>query len=179
MNTFPSKQRGATLVIGMIMLILVTLFVIAAINMSTINLRVMANEQARNESIAAAQQAIEQIVSTDFTKAPAAKTISVDINGDGTADYEAAVPAPSCLNSVPIKLVELNIVDPNDQPCFGSGASSAPGVVGGGGTGDSLCSNTQWDVSASVTDATAGTTGAALTLHQGVGKRVATGDATC
>lgn len=178
-----SSQRGATLVIGMIMLVLVTLFVLAAINMSTTNLRVMGNEQARNEAVQAAQQAVEQVASIDFTKNPPTAatptTVTVDINGDATADYTATVTA-ACLNSVPVKVTELNPDDvTNDGPCFLSTSSTTSGIPGGGTSGDSLCSATQWDVSASVADTTANTTGAALTLHQGVSKRIATGDTPC
>ena len=182
--TTKSCQRGATLVIGMIMLVLVTLFVLAAINMSTTNLRVMGNEQARNEAVQAGQQAVEQVTSIDFTKNPpttaAPTSVAVDINGDNTADYTATVTA-ACLNSVPVKVTELNPDDVvNDGPCFLSTSSSTSGFAGGGAiSGDSLCSATQWDVSAAVTDATANTTGANLTLHQGVSKRIATGDTPC
>lgn len=182
--TYKSSQRGATLVIGMIMLVLVTLFVLSAINMSTTNLRVMGNEQARNEAVQAAQQAVEQVASVDFTKNPPTPatpiTVPVDVNGDSTADYQATVTA-ACLNSVPVKVTELNPDDVvNDGPCFLSTSSSTSGFVGGGTTsGDSLCSATQWDVNATVTDATANTTGANLTLHQGVSKRIATGDTPC
>jgi hypothetical protein len=177
------SQRGATLVIGMIMLVLVTLFVLAAINMSTVNLRVMGNEQARNEAVAAAQEAVEQVTTTDFTKNPpttaAPATVSVDINGDGTADYTATVSA-TCLNSVPVKSTELNQADPvHDGPCFISNTSNSSGIAGGAGAGNTLCSATQWDVNATVSDATANTTGTAVTLHQGISKRIATGDTPC
>jgi len=178
-----ASQRGATLVIGMIMLVLVTLFVLAAINMSTTNLRVMGNEQARNEAVAAAQQAVEQVSSVDFTKNPPTTAtptvVAVDINGDGTSDYQASVSA-ACLNSVPVKVTELNPADVvNDGPCFLSTSSSTSGIAGGGTSGDSLCSATQWDVAAAVSDATANTTNVAVTLHQGVSKRIATGDTPC
>ena len=109
------RERGATLVIGMIMLVLLTLFVIAAVNMSTINLRVMGNTQARNESIAAAQQAIEQVVTTDFPKNPVASTITVDVTGDGTSDYSVAIAVPACLNSIPIKVTELDATDVDER----------------------------------------------------------------
>ena len=177
-NRFPSVQRGATLVIGMIMLVLVTLFVLAAMNMSTLNLRIMGNEQVRNESIAAAQQAIEQVVSTDFSTNPLAVTVPVDVNGDGTSDYSVAVAAPTCLNNVPIKVSALRPFNPdgtinqNDFQCTIGGPSRSPGVAGAGGTGNSICSNSQWEVNATVTDATSGTS---IKVHQGVGKRVLTG----
>lgn len=167
----------------MIMLILVTLFVLAAINMSTTNLLVMGNEQARNEAIAAAQQVVEQVASRDFTKAPTQvpevlTPPTVDVTGSGQTGYKVTVAPPTCLNSVPIKLTELNATDPNDVPCFGSAASSAAGVPAGTGTGNSFCSGTQWDISATATDPT-NATGTTVTLHQGVSKRIATGDSPC
>jgi hypothetical protein len=171
-----SSQRGATLTIAMIMLVLLTLFVIASMNMNTMNFKVMGNEQARNEALAAGQQAIEQVASTDFPNAPVATTVNVDVNGDGTNDFTVAVAKPVCQNTIPIKLVELAITSPADIPCFGSGVSPAPGLPMGG-TGNSLCANTQWDVTATVTDAS-GNTGTTATIHQGIGQRVPIGT-TC
>ena len=133
---FPGRrQRGATLVIGMIMLVLITLFVLAAVNMSTINLRVMGNTQARNESISAAQQAIEQIASTDFPKNPQPATVNVDVNGDTVTDYTVAIATPVCLNSIPIKVTELNALDSEDVKCFSTSAGQNTGVVGAGWLG--------------------------------------------
>ena len=176
MCTNRNPQRGATLTIAMIMLVLLTLFVLAAINMTSVNFRIMGNEQARNEAMAAGQQAIEQVASTNFPAAPVAKTVNVDINADGTTDYAVAVAAPVCQNSIPIKLVELDIAKPGDIPCFGSGVSPAPGVPMGG-VGNSLCANTQWDISARATDPTTNT-GTDVTIHQGIGQRVPIGT-TC
>jgi hypothetical protein len=170
------SQHGATLTIAMIMLVLLTLFVLAAMNMTNMNFKVMGNEQARNEALAAGQQAIEQVASTNFPAAPVATTVNVDVNGDGTNDYVAAVAKPVCQNSIPIKLVELDITKAGDIPCFGSGVSPAPGVPMGG-SGNSLCANTQWDISATVTDPTTNT-GTTVTVHQGIGQRVPIGT-TC
>jgi hypothetical protein len=170
------RQRGATLTIAMIMLVLLTLFVLASINMTSINYKIMGNEQMRNEAMAAGQLAIEQVASTNFPAAPVAQTINVDINGDTVTDYAVAVAAPVCQNSIPIKLVELDISKPGDIPCFGSGVSPAPGVPIGG-IGNSLCANTQWDIAARATDPTTNT-GTDVTIHQGIGQRVPIGT-TC
>lgn len=176
MNPTRIRQQGATLTIAMIMLVLLTLFVLAAINMTSINYKIMGNEQTRNEAMAAGQMAIEQVASTNFPAAPIAQTVSVDINGDGVADYSVALPKPVCQNSIPIKLVELDVTKSGDIPCFGSGVSPAPGVPMGG-VGNSLCANTQWDVPARVTDPTTNT-GIDVTIHQGIGQRVPIGT-TC
>ena len=177
-------ERGATLVIGMIMLILATLFVLAAINMSSTNLLVIGNQQARNESIQAAQQVVEQVASKDFTTDPsgavAFSPATVDVAGNGSTGYSVTVPAPTCLNSVPIKTSDLD-PDPNnlnDLYCFVTGRAGAPGQPGGQGAGNSLCSATNWDISATATDPK-NSTGTQVTLHQGVSKRVLTGSASC
>jgi hypothetical protein len=82
-------QRGATLVVGLIMLVLVTLMVTSAFMMSTGNLKAVGNMQFRNEAVAAANRAIELVLSSPFTDVPTAEMIEVDIDGDGDPDYEA------------------------------------------------------------------------------------------
>jgi hypothetical protein len=163
-------------VITVIMLVLLTLFALSVINMSTVNLRVANNEQVKTQSVASAQQAIEEVVSTNFAENPQPMTLAVDINSDGKPDYNVAVAKPVCNNSVPIKLVELDIRQPSDVACFASAASSGSGAVGTAPAGNSVCSNTQWDVSATTTDVA--NSGATVTVHQGVGQRVPIGT-TC
>jgi hypothetical protein len=173
-KSFRTRQRGATLTIAMIMLVLLTLFVLATMNMTNMNLKVMGNEQARSEALAAGQQAIEQVASTNFPANPQPVTVMVDVNRDGTDDYTVAVAKPVCQNTIPIKLIELEVSKAEDVPCFGSGVSPAPGLPLGGGSGNSLCSNTQWDLAAHVTDATSNT-GTDVIVHQGLGQRVPIG----
>jgi Tfp pilus assembly protein PilX len=67
MTTVPHSRRpqnGATLVVTLIMLMIMTLFAIAAVNLSGANLRVIGNMQARNASEAAALWAIEDTLSS-------------------------------------------------------------------------------------------------------------------
>ena len=170
------RERGAALVISAIMLVLLTLFALAVINMSTVNLRVANNEQIKTQAVASAQQVIEQVVSTNFPENPQPMTVAVDINGDSAPDYNVAVAKPVCNNSVPIKLVELDVSQSSDVACFASAASSGSGAVGTAPAGNSVCSNTQWDVSATATDVA--NSGATVTVHQGIGQRVPIGT-TC
>ena len=163
-------QRGAALVMTAIMLVLLTLFVLAIINMSTVNLRIATNEQTRRESIAAAQRAIEQVASTNFPADPQPVTVTVDIDANGSTDYNVAVAKPVCQNSVPIRSNELDINSVSDQQCF----CSALNPCGAGNT--TLCTNTQWDIPATSTDAHG--SGQTVTVHQGIGQRVLIGT-TC
>lgn len=93
------SQRGITLIVGLIMLVLITLMVTTAFTLSNTNLKSVSNMQAKNEATAAASQVIEQILSSNFTNAPAAEQVNVDINADGTTDYVVEVATPTCVRA--------------------------------------------------------------------------------
>ena len=94
-------ERGAVLVVGLIMLVLITLMLITALNLGTTNYRAMTNMQFRSEAISAANKAIEQVISTPFTAAPAAEEINVDIDNDTDTDYIVNVAVPQCISATP------------------------------------------------------------------------------
>ena len=177
-------QRGATLIVALIMLVLLTLFALSALNTSNTALKIASNTQTRLEAIAAVQGEIDKAMSVDFTRNPAAVAgpKSIDINRDGAPDYNVIVQTPTCLSSIPIKRDsgELNPLLTRDAPCFGSGVAGAAGVVvgsiGGAGVGggDSQCSNTQWVIRASTVDLLSG---ASVAINQGTAVRVAVGTA--
>lgn len=56
------KQQGATLVVGLIMLVMTTLLTVSAFTLSGNNLKAVGNMQYKNEAIAAANMAIEQTI---------------------------------------------------------------------------------------------------------------------
>jgi Tfp pilus assembly protein PilX len=97
------SQRGAALVVGLIMLTLVTVMVLSVFMLSDSNLKSVGNMQVRNEAIAAANSAIEQEISSwDFASAPAANTINIYIDnntGKAQPDYVVAIAAPVCVES--------------------------------------------------------------------------------
>jgi len=83
-------QRGATLIITLVLMLLVGLAAMSSISGSERNLQIAGNMQVRNEALAASQALIEQTISsTAFSRDPAAAAASVqgiDIDGDGRAD---------------------------------------------------------------------------------------------
>lgn len=167
------RQSGSSLIVSMILLVVLTLIVISIIKSTNVNSKVAGNMQVQKESEAAAQQAIENVISKDFMDAPAAAAsaaMPIDVNHDGSTDYNANVPAPKCLNVTPIKTAALDPVNAEDVPCYTS-STYQPGVPGG----NSLCSNTQWEIQATTSDANGGA--ATVTAHQGVAVRVAAGTA--
>jgi hypothetical protein len=174
----PSRaQRGATLLVSMIFMVVLTLIVISAIKVTNVNTRLVGNMQTQNEADAAAQQAIEAMISDkDFTSNGTGTTTTLDINGSGSAGAAYTVSTqPTCKVVKPIKLSELDPTKTDDQPCYASGASQNTGIMGGSSGGNSLCSSSNWDISATAKAPSSATSAAAV--HQGIAVRVAVGDA--
>lgn len=144
-----SRQQGATLVVGLILLVIITLMVTTAFTLSSGNLKAVGNMQVRDEATAAANVAIERIISTDsIFFNPVASTTSV-------GPYTVTVAAPVCTGEVEIKAGSS--ADPNANMLVegspaGSGSASGYKV-------------TYWDITATVDDST---TGARAEVHQGV-----------
>lgn len=99
----PYTQRGATLIVSLIMLTLMTLMVTTAFTLTTSNLKSVSNMRFRNEAIAAANMAIEQKIGSlcpfPCTSAPTADSINVDINQDNVTDYVVTITAPMCVRA--------------------------------------------------------------------------------
>lgn len=166
-----ASQRGAALIIGMIMLLLITLTVTAAFNLSGSNLKAVGNLQTRNEAVAAGNRAIEEVASsllvpgsdgTPSLVAPQPTVSMVDINNDGITDYIVSVAAPVCVRAT--KAVDSG----------GGGVTGPSGITGGASSSGSGLSalpdqyNSVWDISTTVTDAASGTTGTTTAVRQGV-----------
>jgi type II secretory pathway pseudopilin PulG len=129
----PRAQRGVTLVIGLIMLVLITLIVTSAFILSGSNLKSVGNMQFRDEAVAAANRAIEQVLGSAFTAAPTGEDVPVDIDNDGTTDYVVHITQPQCIRAT---------VDTFAPPS----SSSLPASMSTASTW-----NTVWDVDATVT----------------------------
>ena len=176
-------QRGMTLIVAMVLLMAMALFGIWSVKSSTTNLHIVGNTQARQEAMAVAQTALEQTISTPlFSQSPetvAATPIAGDVDGDGNADYTANVsPAPSCYRSKVVKVSDLDPAVSADMACMGSGAAQNSGVEVEGGSnihGDSLCSDSEWNVRVVVADTDR--TEANVAVNQGIKMRTLSTDA--
>jgi Tfp pilus assembly protein PilX len=143
------REGGATLIIGLILLALLTLIVINSFKLASSNLRATGNLQFRDEALAAAGNAIEQAIAatTNWASAPPALTFQVDIDRDGTDDYTVALAAPLCVRAQKAFAVAQSDID------------LQPSIVGG------TSWDTEWDFDATVTSTA---TGAAVRVHQGM-----------
>lgn len=151
------NQRGSTLLIGLIMLVLLTLMGLASVNSATSNLKVVGNMQYQQEALGAAQVAINQVLSkgsyfSDPSTSPTSTT--VDTNGDGTPDYTVAIAQPCILLTKDILVSELSFSNANDLLCLSSPNLRQAGIMGqSSGAGKSDCAWVTWRVTASVNDA--------------------------
>jgi len=155
----PQRQRGIALFFALIVLGLMTLIAISAFNTSSVNLKILTNVQARQEATSAADQAAQKVISsTAFMLATPPYTMSLDvnINNDTASDYHADVVATcQTFRAYPSPGQVLDALD----PCVGSATLGA------------FCNQTQWDISAHATPASAGAyrgnVGTDVTIHQG------------
>lgn len=163
-------QAGATLVVTLVMLLLVALVSMTGLVGSERNLQIAGNMQARNEALAAAQALVEETLSSPaFARDPqavAAVPYPIDIDADGDPDHVARLdPAPECLRVRPVRMIELDPSVPGDIACMASAALLPGRDYAAVASGNSLCHETTWNVSAAVADEV---TGARVRVHQGV-----------
>lgn len=145
-------QRGATLIVGLIMLVLLTLVVTSAFMLSTSNLKAVGNMQFRNEAIAAANAATEEVLNSLLTGGstvvpPGHPNMPVDMNNDDVPDYFVTIAVPTCVRA----------------------SVAAPGFSSSLSLGNVMSTqsfwNTIWDIQADVDDTA---TGARIRVRQGV-----------
>lgn len=176
------RQRGITLVVALIMLVLLTLLALTSFNLGKSNLQVVSNMQQRDEGIAAAREVIEETISnTRFFASPnnvlanpcgAPNQRCVDTNGDGRPDVTVALtPPPTCVKAQAIKNTDLDLSNSEDAGCS-TGSAQNYGVKDAV-TGNSACANSLWEINAVATD---NDTRATVTVTQGVAVRVANDD---
>ncbi len=150
-STSPHTQRGATLVVGMVMLVVITLMVTTAFTLSTANLKSVGNMQYHNEAIAAGNMAIEKVLGTPFTAVPSTDQALVDINNDEINDYLVSFAVPVCVRASvasPPSLSSLTLQTMSNSSTW----------------------NTVWDIDATVTPTSdnPGAHGATVRMHAGV-----------
>lgn len=146
----PKHESGATLIVALIMLLMTTLLVSGSFNLSTLNLKAVGNTQVREEALAAANAALEQVISSPFTANPsaAAEELAMDINNDSVSDYTVSIAAPQCTRATQ-----------SDSVAKSSASLTMPSTTW----------NTVWEIIANVTEASTGTS---LTVRSAVRVRL-------
>lgn len=166
-----SRQRGAILVIALVMLSLMLVHALASFTAADVQIRNAGSLQLRQEAQAAANLAIGDVLgSTSFLADPAAialAPVDIDIDGNGAADYRVAVTA-ACVAVQKVTLSMLVRERPDDAACIASSNAA----------GDTACVDTLWHLQAIATPAP-GTIGSGVRaeIHQGARVRLDAGDA--
>lgn len=178
MNNFQlSKQRGVTLVTALIMLVLLTLMVLVSADLGNSSLQSVGNMQQRNEVYSAAQEVVEQAISsTAFYQTPStsitdscngqANTKCIDTNGDGTNDVSVKLDTSNCLTAQEHVTTDYTQEITCVQSQGGEALSDALAGV------NSACWDTVWELKATAKDLTskatvAYTQGVAVTVPAG------------
>lgn len=151
----PSSQRGTTLLVTLIMLVVLTLFAVTAFNLSSVNLKIVGNFQQYKAAESVVQQAVEQLMSTvGIFSAPAATNVCIP-SGEVTTgactlstDQTVAITKPQC-----------------------NYAAAARGYTKK--IGELSPEDTNWEVRASYTDPA---TNASAVIVQGVSVRMLSGN---
>lgn len=121
-----SHQRGSVLFVSLVMLVMLTLVVVNAINISGVNLKIVGNMQHRAATEAAAQRAVEQVLGSagNFYSPTAAVSVA----------------APSGMT-----------VSVSNRTCLAYGPAPGYSAISGMSPED-----TQWDLRVTVTDGVTG-----------------------
>ena len=161
------SQQGVTLFVALVFLLVMTLFAVSSVNMSTINLRIVNNMQASKQMEGVAQDAIEQMLSDSsvYGATPGTPNITVTTTtanntdsatvtdfgtkyASGTGTWTVWVDTPKCINYT-----------------TASGYSAAQEAI--------IPEDTTWEFAAHVKDTL---TGASVAVHQGFEMRMLAGN---
>ena len=174
-------QRGAVLVVAMVILTVVAVLSMSALRAGDSGQQVAANMQSRQEGLDAAQVAVERVISTrEFFQNPDAITaapyspLAIDVNSDNRADFSVAMQRPQCLRARPVPAIDLDPSAARDRACLSSASVTDSGNVGSAALSGSFCSDTEWQLSAR---ANSSATATDVMIRQGVAVRVRTTDA--
>jgi len=142
------RQNGITLFIALIFLLVMTLFAVSSINISSGNLKIVGNMQSIKLMEALASDAIEQMLSdsSHYGNSAAASTITVKyMTADATEQtLDVTIDKPTCIDKM-----------------TATGYSIAQEAI--------IPEDTTWEVVAHVQDPV---TGAKVVIHQGFGMRM-------
>ena len=187
-NSRRAAQRGAVLMVGMVMLMLITLIALGIIRLSTQHTQIVNNEQVRGEATSAANYALDLVLNAPATTwdhykgagKPEYINLGVVTAGGDSAANSVAVQVQNldCRRARVLKNGELvkksgsfYYVAMDDASCFGGGGTPLTIVdptLGGTVSDASLCATVLYEVQAQTAAADSQLLGAGATVTQGV-----------
>ncbi|WP_332671273.1 hypothetical protein [Aromatoleum sp.] len=178
-----TRQTGAVLFVGLIMLILITLLSVSAMRLANVNLLAVGNEQYQKEAEDAANYHLDLALNAnDFTSRNVDRSAQLPAFAGATArdatSYTVKIPPPDCKRYRYLKKSELvdatNSVPLENLACFGGSSGSAITIVTSSLNENSLCATSLWEMTA---DVELPDTGARTRVVQGVEMRISHAEA--
>lgn len=189
------SQRGITLILSLIMLVLLTIMALSAFHIGKGSLQVVDNAQQQKQVENAAQAMVDQVLSSpsfvgspttvlDNSNCPSGMTVGsnsrcMDLYGDGktvvvvnlSPTINGVVSAPTCKQVKVVLNSELNVeaTDSSEEVGCTRGQDQNRFGVEGAATDESLCSDSLWEINA---EATERVSNAKAVITQGVKMRV-------
>lgn len=179
----PRAQRGNSLIIALIILVMITLLAVTNYRISDGSLTVTGNLQHQTAVMTAANSVIQEAISTTrMVQTPTTifpdpcgavpNSRCLDLNADGVDDVTVTIdPPPHCIQAKIIPVNALDLTNEEDRGCL-QGVAQTFGIAGAP-SADSLCADTLFEVTAVATDAV---TAAKVTLAEGVAVRTTSDD---
>lgn len=173
------RQRGMTMVVALVMLVLITLLAMTTFNLGKSSIQVVNNMQNRDEGIAASRNVLDEAMSStrffdtpnDALNQPCLNSNHrcFDLNGDSVIDIVTVLSPAKCIKVRTIKTNELDLGVEEDRNCS-VGSSNSTGIVGSD-KGNSMCADSTWEMMATSQDQQAQSE---VQVVQGVAMRVST-----
>lgn len=91
-----SHQRGAVLVVSLLLLLVMTMLVISTVNTGTMNLRIVDNMRSRQDAEAVTQVAANEVLSAESNFVPPTSGDTITVDG-----HDVTVTAPECVAARP------------------------------------------------------------------------------
>ena len=179
-----ARQRGITLMVSLIMLILITLLAVSAFRMSFSHTTIVANQQLQGEAVNASAFALDTVTNDPDFATTAAHSLEVNT---GIAAYAVAVGTPTCIRVRTLSKAELVTmtngvpsVSDEDMRCI-KGSNSSPLTIVDednpvSSSGDSVCATALWAVNATAAP-TDLQSGVSATLVAGIAERITVSEA--
>lgn len=160
------SQRGAVLMIGMVMMLMLTLVAIGLIRLSMRHTQVVNNEQVRTEAVTAANYALDTVLNKDYDSGNWAQysgttgaTVTVNLGLSQAADASAPtikvkvsqLTQRRCRKLLNRELFEADgSLTTSNRTCVSGGGSGGLFIGGATGGNESHCSTALWEMQAEV-----------------------------
>jgi len=103
-NRLPDRQRGAALVIGLLLLVVITILAISGMNTATTELAMARNDQAYEDAFQLAERGLEDALSQGLFNTAGMATITTDVTSNqrytATIQYEDSTLVPDAAFSL-------------------------------------------------------------------------------